>query len=111
MSAAEDPNVESEEDLDLLRVASELHGNVRSVKPLIETFSHYATVITLFLVLCGLVWALATWRAEFDAVQMSLQELRGAVRAQDQALDSIARDVSFMAGRQAERDQAAQQQP
>ena len=114
---AENERLRAENERDFLRAENERLQRQRwqfQQHPFVEFLNHYAPALTFLLAVAGLVWAVAIWHAEFDAVQRNLQQLSQDVRDQHHALDSIARDVSFLAGRQAERDQAdqaAQPQP
>ena len=82
------------------------HQVTREMRDIVEELTRLAPPLTLLVLLAGLVWALATWRAEFETVKTNQQDLKRAIEAQHQTLDDIARDVSFMAGRQAERDRS-----
>ena len=73
-----------------------------------DMLDRYAAGLTLLIVVGGLIWALATWRAEFDGVKQQLEQLRTDVSIQTATLNDSARDLAVMAGRQAERDQAGQ---
>lgn len=57
--------------LNEMRNALELdqeRDNVRSMNDAFEAVNRYAPAVTLLILVGTLIWALATWRAEFDAV-------------------------------------------